>query len=634
GTGICTDTCEPPSRVACTAAEESCNGCDDNRDGATDEGCACATGWVVEHPLAPGPDSLHAVSIAPDGTGFAVGTGGIVLAFDGIRWRRSEFPFTYNLDSVHALAADSAVAVGTAGSVFWWNGTRWGYDDGTGTTWPLNWVFALAEDDVWTVGSNGVVLHYDGSTWTSHDVGVSVHLYKVFAFAPDDVFVGGRTGFVGHWNGSTWTRVSPTTADWFGLDVDGLWGPEPNTLYVAASGGAIYRWDRAEETWEAMPTPTIMDLTGLWGGGPDDVWAVSGWLNGGVVLHYDGTAWAEDVSAPRFDRSGPQMVWVDAAGDAWVPGRDGGVMRRSGGLWRLMSGAATLSIRDVWGTSPQEVFGLGTATSPAGRRTTGIVELVDGAWDLPHWLGGTVDVDGRSVWGTGDELFVVAGQETVRHFDGTTWATLPTGFVNLQLLGIWGIDRNTVFAVGGYSNPGGNALAFVGGPGGWVPLAPEPALPDVDLRAVHGVGADDWLAVGDGGAAVRRRPGEHVMDVLSTGTTEVLRDVWMVSATEAFAVGDNGTILHWDGTDWTSMTAPADPWVGLRLNAVWASAPDNVLVAGESGTLLRHDGSAWTLVPVEVMEDLTGVWGSPANNVFVAADDGTGQILHRCGAAW
>ncbi len=634
GTGPCTATCEPPGRAACVAPAEACNGCDDNRDGTTDEGCACATDWVIEHPVAPGPDGLRAVSIAADGTGFAVGAGGRVAAFDGARWRRSEFPFSYNLDWVHALSADFAVAVGTAGSVFWWDGSRWRYDDTTGTTWPLNSVFALGEEDVWIAGSNGAVVHWDGSGWTAHDVGTTVHLYKVFAFAPDDVFVAGRTGFVGHWNGSTWRRISPTTPAWSGLDVDGLWGPEPSTLYVAASVGTIQRWDRASETWTAMPTPTIMDLTGLMGSGPDDIWAVSGWIDGGVVLRFDGTSWTEDATAPVFDRMGPQMVWVDAAGDVYLVGRDGGVMRRSGGTWRLMSGAATLSLRDVWGTSPQTVFALGSVANRADRRTTGIVGSVDGVWDLPHWLGGTVDVDGRGVWGTDDELFVVAGQETVRHFDGAAWATLPTGFVNLQLLGIWGVDRDTVFVVGGYANAGGDAVAFVGGPGGWTPLAPEPALPDVDLRAVHGVSADEWLAVGDGGAAVRRRPGEARMDVLSTGTTEVLRDVWMVSATEAFAVGDNGTILRWDGTDWASMTDPADPWVGLRLNAVWGSASDHVLAAGELGTLLRYDGSSWTPVPLDVLDELTGIWGSSANNVFVASDDRSGQILHRCGSGW
>jgi hypothetical protein len=238
------------------------------------------------------------------------------------------------------------------------------------------------------------------------------------------------------------------------------------------------------------------------------------------------------------------------------------------------------------------------------------------------------------VWGTGDELFVAANQDTIRHWDGRAWAALPTGFIGLQLQGLWGVDRDTVFVVGGYSNPGGNAVAFAGGPSGWLPLATEPELPDVDLRAVHGVGEDDWLAVGDGGTVVRRRPGELRLEALATGTTEVLRDVWMVSATDAFVVGDNGTLLRWDGTTWTSLTDPADPWFGLRLNAVWAASGSQAFVAGEAGTLLRWDGTSWVMVPVDVVTDLTGVWGSSASNVYVAGDDRSGRILHRCGTGW
>ena len=117
GTGTCTATCEPPSRAACAAAAESCNGCDDNRDGTTDEGCACADGWAVEHPQAPGALIELVVSFAPDGTGFAVGATGTILRFDDPGWVRMRSPVTYNLRALHVLSADFAVAVGTNGCV-------------------------------------------------------------------------------------------------------------------------------------------------------------------------------------------------------------------------------------------------------------------------------------------------------------------------------------------------------------------------------------------------------------------------------------------------------------------------------------------------------------------------------------
>jgi hypothetical protein len=108
----------------------------------------------------------------------------------------------------------------------------------------------------------------------------------------------------------------------------------------------------------------------------------------------------------------------------------------------------------------------------------------------------------------------------------------------------------------------------------------------------------------------------------------------MASATEAFAVGDNGTLLHWDGTAWSSMTVAGDPWEGLPLLGVWGSSATNVFVVGQGGLLLRYDGTAWTSEYLEVLGDLTDVWGSSAGNVYVTMNDRSGQILHRCGSGW
>ena len=124
------------------------------------------------------------------------------------------------------------------------------------------------------------------------------------------------------------------------------------------------------------------------------------------------------------------------------------------------------------------------------------------------------------------------------------------------------------------------------------------------------------------------------MEALVSGTTETLRSVWALSATDAFAVGDDGTIVRWDGTAWTTMSSAGDAWAGRRLDGVWGSSPTNVFAVGELGTVLRYDGTRWTEQPFDAVSDLAAVWGTSATNVFAASAALNGLVLHRCGPAW
>jgi hypothetical protein len=297
-----------------------------------------------------------------------------------------------------------------------------------------------------------------------------------------------------------------------------------------------------------------------------------------------------------------------------------------------MEGAVTASLRAVSGVSGQEVFVVGISENATGEMSTGLLAADGGRWRLADWRTG---FGTTGLWVAAvDSMFAVSGEGSVRFYDGSSWSASPVGFLGIALQGVWGVDPDHVFVVGGFETVGG-PMVFEGGVGGgWLPTSFEPEVPDGDLLAVHGLSVDDVMAVGTAGLAARRRVGARTMDVLDTGTTETLRDVWMASATEAFAVGDAGTLLHWDGTTWTSMTAPGDPWEGIPLTGIWGSSATNVFVVGQGGLLLRYDGTAWTAGYLDVLGDLTDVWGSLPTNVFITMDSRGGQILHRCGTGW
>jgi hypothetical protein len=112
----------------------------------------------------------------------------------------------------------------------------------------------------------------------------------------------------------------------------------------------------------------------------------------------------------------------------------------------------------------------------------------------------------------------------------------------------------------------------------------------------------------------------------STGTT--LRDVYMVTATNGWAVGDNGQLVHFDGSTWTAATSPTSASIrGLKMLSAtsgWA--------VGTGGVILRYNGSSWTLATSPTSQDLYSV-------DLVSASDGWacgkgGVLLRYNGASW
>jgi photosystem II stability/assembly factor-like uncharacterized protein len=71
-----------------------------------------------------------------------------------------------------------------------------------------------------------------------------------------------------------------------------------------------------------------------------------------------------------------------------------------------------------------------------------------------------------------------------------------------------------------------------------------------------------------------------------------LNDVWMVSSTQGWAVGDSGTAIYWDGTQWHQILTPG----GYKLESVACLSANNCIAVGTTGVaavLLQWDGISW-----------------------------------------
>lgn len=105
-----------------------------------------------------------------------------------------------------------------------------------------------------------------------------------------------------------------------------------------------------------------------------------------------------------------------------------------------------------------------------------------------------------------------------------------------------------------------------------------------------------------------------------------LKDVWGKDG-QAFAVGQNGTFLHLNGTDWTQISIPYTD----NLTDLWGSSVDNIWIV--SGTKLFHyNGVAFTQASISSTQILRGITGISASDIYVYGDNGS--VFHYNGSAW
>jgi hypothetical protein len=150
-------------------------------------------------------------------------------------------------------------------------------------------------------------------------------------------------------------------------------------------------------------------------------------------------------------------------------------------------------------------------------------------------------------------------------------------------------------------------------------------LPQKSLVAVWGSGAKDVWAVGDAGTILHYDG--KAWKAADGGTTKSLLGVAGSGPDDVWAVGEDATTLHFDGKTWTQTSAPTESTEGMTLLGVWASSKTQAWVAGvdESIGVLRHfTGKTWEIAPISASTSLWEAWGVGSNDVWMVGSDNKG----------
>jgi photosystem II stability/assembly factor-like uncharacterized protein len=115
---------------------------------------------------------------------------------------------------------------------------------------------------------------------------------------------------------------------------------------------------------------------------------------------------------------------------------------------------------------------------------------------------------------------------------------------------------------------------------------------------------------------------------IESPVTYTLTSVYVLSSTNAWAVGDVGTIIHWDGTSWTTVTSPTTN----PLLSIWMVGASDGWAVGAAGTIIRWDGTSWTTVTSPTTSVLYDVFVNTASDGWAVGDAGT--IIRWDGTSW
>lgn len=114
---------------------------------------------------------------------------------------------------------------------------------------------------------------------------------------------------------------------------------------------------------------------------------------------------------------------------------------------------------------------------------------------------------------------------------------------------------------------------------------------------------------------------------MNSGVEVHLYDVWGLSSSQVYAVGEDKTVLFFDGETWTTMDT-GEPDIS-DLKVIWGTSATNIYAAGEGDLLLRYNGTEWVKIDDAFTGTCYGIWGSGENDMFFAGT--SSRIVHYDG---
>jgi len=516
--------------------------------------------WVWENP-APTGNHLYDVACLDANHAWAVGAEGTILFFDGVRWNPQISPTTSTLNGVWAISADDVWAVGDAGTVLHYDGVSWQPDaaaENLADGQNMHGVSASGASNVVAVGNSGTALHYNGTAWNKKIMPDGHNQYCVAVLDAGNAWSGGTYGDIYYYNGSSWSHDHKVGG--LSSDVDAIHG-----IFAKAT---------------------------------DLVWAVG---DLGTIANKGPTGWEDKTGFFEHIIHSKNLYDVAVLGtsDLFITGQGGNIFRGE---------LPIIEVIKVPSGTDNGLHGVAIHSLLCGWAVgdNGTILFHDGLSWSHQDSNVNPDLSGVSAL-SDDSIWAVGNYGSVLHFDGAMWAPQNSG-TRRDLYDVFALDTTHVWAAGE------GVILFYDGTD-WSEAAHTLLSP----KSISGTGSDFVLAVG--GFEIHRFNGDRwVLDHTSPHRLNGVYAFTYDGNNCAWAVGDNGHALYYDGTSWTENTT-GDTYSRNLLDVV-AFGPDEAWAVGQKGVIYRYTGS-WIDETWSDEVTLRSICALTRDEIWVAGDGET-----------
>lgn len=329
-----------------------------------------------------------------------------------------------------------------------------------------------------------------------------------------------------------------------------------------------------------------------------------------------------DEGAARCPASGPRWVEsiVGAADQDWRSI----TTWTAGGVWAVGDNNRRATL-----TPPGTTFQVSNSAASGCGSTSGAASTWT-AWN-------TVWADPAD---NGRAYFASSGGRLARQDTGSANCSQVANTGGLAVFGLVGIPNGgnvDFYGVSGSTTPGEGAAFFWNGAS---TVTFNPGANDLTyVIDVHGRTRDMVFAVGgyDETTPALTRPNIYRLNPSTTSTwieqtlpttpgLNQLKAVWVVSNTVAYAVGNSGTVLRWNGTAWSTLPAPSatdflSSVIAFDAHSVYVTSNNNGV-----GRVLRYNGRAWEELHSAQGIRFNDITGTSPEDLWVAGNGG--RIYH------
>ena len=366
----------------------------------------------------------------------------------------------------------------------------------------------------------------------------------------------------------------------------------------------------------------------------------------GSIVHWNGTQWMQVTSGTSVTLYG---IWGRNSSDIWGSRRwrhsaaldrdtvDAGLVRRHRHLDRCMGhGRHGMDCRSRGRHSPLEWLPIGWRKHRNHSHFQAIWELrllTFGLWRTEDRRSAGMVLLGlmyrRRLWAIcavyGEALQAICGRLVTqdRSSGGMELSgNRPSSGNDSRVFhGMWGVAPNDAWLVGGTAGNTGLIWHWNGSR-----LAAREQRVYAAAECHLGSSASDPWAVGKGGTVLHRVGGVWVPVV--SGVSDELWAIWGAGPDDIWSVGLSGRVIHYTSGSWSRVTSGTSQY----LFGIWGAAANDIWFVGSLGTIGHYDGVSWASASSGTTQDLHAIHGRSANDIWTIGNGGT--IRHYDGTAW